>query len=690
MTSPWRRVWAARCTLGLWAGGGAAAAERSHVVQIEVEKVGHIPYGTIHLQKDQNVEQDVEACQSIEQQGLRLQSQQQISGDVPSCKINTATGDIRLSEAGLQNQLSSDVKKPVGPQKASNIFTALGLSSKDLDEVEIYPKDKLTLDSLPKILKQIKKKRASLKYSKGDSSPQQSHSNRTLCEDGIGERKSTERNSESQDLVCKPLVNYGYDLSSGESSAESEHEGQSGQAFHNKERHFSESPHHLNQFDSDSETESDEEVIDFPCAEEQSVLEKKRKTPILQNIKDFLGFLPMVLPHCCSLCDKVIDTLQDWNEHMNDPLHKLRSLLLQRVYPDWVPGELPAAKKNLVEKGKVTTVGPKKKAKMKRNADTPLPSKRELRDAHSRIVGLGNLPSSGFSDFDTLRLGSTFGKVLKYLKVGEKAFLKMDSEMACNNIIKHFRKKPLFYGRLLTADISSAQIQPLLKKPSAKIEEMLNKVNLADISAKKCFLGPILKEKPEDLKKYLASERERSSDSCEREESGSSDSSEREESGRSDSSDAAEWRSIGGEERTQQRVYGQSREVMEHQRDMRKLQRGEQWQSCETGCRDGHERGQHRGSIERDQRNTGERKDHGNRGEMREWRTSSERGEQRRFRESGLQGGGSERSRWTGSSQRVESTWGVSSGRGERGGGKKGKIMMSQIGKTTKPTSPRM
>lgn len=234
-------------------------SEKSQVVQIELEKVDHIPYGTIHL-----------------------------------------------SEAGLQNQLSSDVDEPVGPQKTSNIFNALGLSSKDLDEVGNYPKDKLTLDSLPKILKQIKKKRASMKY----CSPQQSLSNSTLCEDGIGERKSTERNFESQEMMRKPLVNYGYDLSSGDSSAGSEYEGKCGEAFHKKERHFSESPHHSNKFDSDSETESDEEVIDSPCAEEQSVLEKKRKTPILQNIKDFLGCLPMVLPHCCSLCDKAIDTLQ--------------------------------------------------------------------------------------------------------------------------------------------------------------------------------------------------------------------------------------------------------------------------------------------------------------------------------------------------------------------------------------------
>lgn len=285
-------------------------SEKSQVVQIELEKVDHIPYGTIHL-----------------------------------------------SEAGLQNQLSSDVDEPVGPQKTSNIFNALGLSSKDLDEVGNYPKDKLTLDSLPKILKQIKKKRASMKY----CSPQQSLSNRTLCEDGIGEMKSTEKNFESQEMMRKPLVNYGYDLSSGDSSAGSEYEGKCGEAFHKKERHFSESPHHSNKFDSDSETESDEEVIDSPCAEEQSVLEKKRKTPILQNVKDFLGCLPMVLPHCCSLCDKAIDTLQDWNEHMNEPLHKLRCLLLQRVYPDWVPGELPATRENLVEKGTVTTVVTTKK-----------------------------------------------------------------------------------------------------------------------------------------------------------------------------------------------------------------------------------------------------------------------------------------------------------------------------------------
>ncbi|XP_051869569.1 uncharacterized protein LOC127569204 [Pristis pectinata] len=657
------------------------APEKSHVVQIELEKLGQIPYGTIHLGRDQKIKQDVETCQSIEWQGIRLQSQQQILGDAPSCKVSTATSDLPFSETGQQNQPSSSVKKLVGPQKTSNILTAFGLSSKDLDEVESYPSDKLTLDSLPKILKQIKKKRASLKHIKGDSSPQQSQSNRIPRDDGIGEKKSTERSSESQDTVCKPLVNYGYDLSSGESSAGSEQEGKSGEAFHKKERHFSESPHHVSKFDSDSESEIDYEVVEelpFPCAEEQSVLEKKRRTPILQNIKDFLGYLPVVLPHCCSLCDKTIDTLQDWNQHMNDPLHKLRCLLLQRVYPDWVPGELPVAKKNLVEKDKVTTVVLKKKVKMKSNADIPMPSKREsLKDPHSRIVVLGNLPSSGFSDFDTVRLGSTFGRVLKYLKVGEKAFLKMDSEMACNNIIEHFKKKPLFYGRLLSAEISSAQIQPLLKKPSAKIEEMLNKVNQADMSTRECFLGPILKDKPDNLKKHLTSERERkSSESSEREESKSSD----------ESNEAAEWKSTGGNEtmqpRNRERVHGLSHEIMERQRRMRRLQRGdperlmwrdsferdEPWDGCERERRTSHERGQQRGSVEREeQRSSSERGDHGDSGEIGEWRACSERRERRDSSESGVQGGSSERAMWVRGSERVEGAWGVSNERGAWG-----------------------
>ncbi|XP_072923130.1 matrin-3-like [Hemitrygon akajei] len=633
--------------------------EKSHIVQAELEKLGHIPYGTIHLGRDRKTEQDMEACQSIEQPGARLQSQWQISGGVPSYKISSVTSDLPFSEARQQNQTSTD-KKSVGLQKTSNSLTALGRSSRDLGEVESYPKDKLTLDSLPNILKQIKKKRAILKHNKGDSSPQQSQSNMASRDDGIGEKKSTERNLEGLDTVRKPLVNYEYDPSSGESSAGSEQEGKSTEIFHKKERHFSESPRHLSKFDSDSESESDYDVeeVPFPCAEDQSVLEKKRRTPILQNIKDFLGYFPVVLPHCCSLCDKTIDTLQDWNQHTNDPLHKLRCLLLQRVYPDWDPGELPAAKKNPFEKGKISTDQLKSKVKMKTNADIPVQSRREnLRNPHSRIVVLGNLPSSGFSDFDTVRLGSTFGKVLKYLKVGEKAFLKMDSEMACNNIVEHFKKKPLFYGRLLTVDISSSQIQPLLKKPSAKIEELLNKVNQADMSTKECYLGPILKDKPDNLKKHLMSESERkSSESSERKESHSSD----------ESSEATDWKSTRTDEIMQQRD-PESYEIMEHQSHTNRLQggdpvgvmwrddiaRSEWWEGCERECRTSHERAQQRGNVERDEwKSSSEKGDWDNSGEIWEWRASTES-------DSRVHRGSNERAMW-GVSERVEGAWGVS------------------------------
>ncbi|XP_067852016.1 uncharacterized protein [Heptranchias perlo] len=664
-----------------------STSDESPIIQVELEKLGQIPFGTIHLGRDQKIEQDVEPSQSFELQGVGQQSQS--SGDASSCKVSTANSNLPSFEAGHQNQLSSHVKKPVGPQKTSNILAALSLSSKDLDEVESYPKDKLTLDSLPKILKQIKKKRASLKHSKGDSSPQQCPSNRTSRDDGIEEKSSKKSNSESQDTVRKPLVNYDYDPSSGESSPGSEQEGISGDGFHKKERHFSESPHHLSKFDSDSDSESDYEEVDelpFPCAEELSLLERKRRTPIVQNIKDFLGYLPVVLPHCCSLCDKIIDTLQDWNEHMNDPLHKLRCLLLQRVYPDWVPGELPVAKKNPVVKCKVPTVIRKKKVKVKRSTESKIPTqgKREnLKEPHNRIVVLGNLPSSGFSDFDTVRLGSTFGKVLKYLKVGEKAFLKMDSEIASNNIIEHFKKKPLFYGRLLTADISSAQIQPLLKKPSAKIEEMLNKVNQADISTRECFLGPILKNKPDDLKKYPTSERERkSSESSEKAESKSSD----------ESSEIAEWKSFESFERVQrrsrerqqrrnrERQQRRSREIIQRrsrerrerrisrEREERRVsrERGERRVSRERGERRGsRERGERRGSDERGERRgsdeRGERRGSSERGER---RGSSERGERRGSSERGERRGSSERGERQGSSERGERRG--SSERGER------------------------
>ncbi|XP_069755334.1 uncharacterized protein [Narcine bancroftii] len=631
--------------------------ERSYIAETELEELNQIPYGTIHLGKDQKIKQYFEPCQSIELQGVRLQSQHDASNDLP------------FSEAAQQNQLSSNVK-PIGPPK-----TAQGLSSKDLDKEQSYRKDKLTLDSLPKILKQIKKKRASLKHSKGDRSPQLSHS-RTLCHDGIGGKDSSEINSESHDIVRKPLVNYEYDLSSGELSAGSEQEGKSDEAFHRKERHFSESPHHLSKFDSDLESDCEMvKELPFPCVELRSVLEKKRRTPILQNIKDFLGYLPLLLPHCCSLCDKIINTLQDWNQHINEPLHKLRCLLLQRVYPDWVPGELPVTKKDPVEEEENVTTMFLKKLKTKRHADNPMPSKQEnLKEPHSGIVVLGNLPSSGFSDFETVRLGSTFGKVLEYLKVGEKAFLKMDSEMTCNNIIQHFKKKPLFYGRFLTADTSSAQIQPLLKKPSAKIEKMLNKLNQEDVSTKERFLSPILKDKPDNLKKHPTSERERkSSESSEKGVLKSSDKS----------SEAAEWKSVGDKERIQlrssERVHRRTHEIMECQRPVRRLHRDD----CERlvrrislGRSEGresrisHESGRCRGSIDREEwRSSSECGELSFSDEIGEWRTSSDSGEQRDSPESRVQGGGSERAMWSGLSERVQAAWEVSSERGECGGG---------------------
>ncbi|XP_067899402.1 matrin-3-like isoform X2 [Heterodontus francisci] len=523
--------------------------------------------------------------QAVGLQGMGQGHQNMSSGGGPS---RSSSGLPSLFDVGSRNQASLAVQKRIDADRASNILATFGLSSRDLDELSRYPEDKLTPESLPDILMQLKRKRndegTSLNYSRGDSSPREDRSFRTSRNEWEEERRFRS-NFEGRDPDAGPVVNYDHGSSRESSSRyydrkDYEPERLRGDDFRRDDIRMSEP---MYKYDSDYG-----KMGPSPSrGQERSLFERKRGSPSLSNINDYHGFLPTMFPHLCSLCDVTVHSVKDWNQHKNEPAHKRRCLLLLEIYPQWVPEDVPSTRMNpsprqtniapdaasallaairqldaldphggnrkgqiqnkrnmpLDEPGRVLhmTELPKGKCKVKDILKLAQPfgiitkylllntksegfvematngqaqtaaafysmkpailygkrvrvdmshkykeidlKKQKQERSGGRVALLQNLPPSGYSDADIVKIGTSFGKVLNYIvmRLRNQAFLEMESKKCMVDMVKHYKKTPLiFHGRKVTVDASQKYKTLVLKKPSIKVQELLKEQDEAD------------------------------------------------------------------------------------------------------------------------------------------------------------------------------------------------------------------
>ncbi|GCB69009.1 hypothetical protein scyTo_0008317 [Scyliorhinus torazame] len=267
----------------------------------------------------------------------------------PSRYSDTASSSLpSLFGVRNQNQQSHAVQKQIDADRASNILAAFGLSSRDLDELSHYPEDKLTPESLPEILTEIKRRRANegaaSKYSRGDGSLRHDRSYRTSHDDWEEERHFRKRNYGSRDSSLDSVVEYSHGHSSRESSSRYDRKDYERERlrgtddFSREEMHLSDPSHNFNKFDSDYGRAA---RLPSPRTHERSLFERKRGSPSLNNINDYHGFLPAVFPYLCSLCDLNIHSVQEWNQHKNSTTHIRLCDLLVEIYPEWNPDAFP-------------------------------------------------------------------------------------------------------------------------------------------------------------------------------------------------------------------------------------------------------------------------------------------------------------------------------------------------------------
>ncbi|XP_069755345.1 matrin-3-like isoform X5 [Narcine bancroftii] len=123
--------------------------------------------------------------------------------------------------------------------------------------------------------------------------------------------------------------------------------------------------------------------------------------------------------------------------------------------------------------------------------------KQKQEKSGGRVALLQNLPPSGYSDADVVKVGASFGKVLNYIvmRLRNQAFLEMESKKCMVDMVKHFRKTPLiFRGTKVTVNASQKYKTLVLKKPGIKVQELLKEQDEADRRRRRSC-SPSLKKK---------------------------------------------------------------------------------------------------------------------------------------------------------------------------------------------------
>ncbi|MGH0166643.1 UNVERIFIED_CONTAM: hypothetical protein FKN15_057534 [Acipenser sinensis] len=182
------------------------------------------------------------------------------------------------SDASMQGQDACGSQSHRNVDKAMNLFTTLGLSPEDLDSLTHIPEDQLTVETLPKIIMQLKAQRAeeggtASKRSRDDRSSSREQPNRAASKpSGVGKygqlRKGSSRSYERLD----------YDEGKGGGS----------------DRYPEPSRGHY---------ESEYDRRGPAPVPERSFMERRTGSPSLSKIEDYHGILPKTFPHVCTLCD---------------------------------------------------------------------------------------------------------------------------------------------------------------------------------------------------------------------------------------------------------------------------------------------------------------------------------------------------------------------------------------------------
>ncbi|XP_030252364.1 matrin 3-like 1.2 isoform X3 [Sparus aurata] len=340
------------------------------------------------------------------------------------------------------------------------LFASLGLSPSDLDALAEIPEEDISVETLPHIIRQLK----SRKEDTGERRLASSMSSEAAYRGGrdswddmpIGRMGGPSLGQGS--ARGQPSADFGFSSMQHVSSSRGYGLNCSSSGGGGRERPYSELSHH----------DSYSGLGMGPPTSDPVFMQRKMGSPSNGKIQDFLGVMPSMFPHVCSLCDFDVHSTMEWNQHLNGLQHAENRRLLLNMYPEWEPGMSSGRGRGLLDTPNLSAglLGP-----------APLSSVQTSGGMSSSWVGVGGPGLSGknqsgqnqmrsrvvvvkydrkpLSNKTLFAFTEPFGCLREHLVLKNKAFLEMNSHEEALDMVTYYEQHPAFlYSKPLTFYLS--------------------------------------------------------------------------------------------------------------------------------------------------------------------------------------------------------------------------------------------
>uniref|UniRef100_A0A8C9L8N8 RNA binding motif protein 20 n=1 Tax=Pavo cristatus TaxID=9049 RepID=A0A8C9L8N8_PAVCR len=216
------------------------------------------------------------------------------------------------------------------------------------------------------------------------------------------------------------------------------------------------------------------------------------------ELNDLHGVAPLHFPHVCSLCDKKIFDLKDWDQHVKGTLHIQKCMAFSentgiRCVLSSADGTLHLSPNNAAVFNPSSiedyppNVGSSFITTSARSFGQPggafpsLPSGFPQRKSTlGRVVHICNLPEGSCTENDVINLGLPFGKVTNYIlmKSTNQAFLEMAYSEAAQAMVQYYKEKPaMINDDKLLIRMSKRYKELQLKKPGKNVAAIIQDIH---------------------------------------------------------------------------------------------------------------------------------------------------------------------------------------------------------------------
>ncbi|XP_053245211.1 RNA-binding protein 20 isoform X2 [Podarcis raffonei] len=216
------------------------------------------------------------------------------------------------------------------------------------------------------------------------------------------------------------------------------------------------------------------------------------------ELNDFHSIAPVCFPHICTLCDKKIFDLKDWDQHIKGNLHIQKCIAFSensniRCVLSSAEGMLHSSPNNTsafnlsgsedytlnvgTSYNSTPSFGQPGSTFSSILSGVNLPQRKST---PGRVVHICNLPEGSCTENDVINLGLPFGKVTNYIlmKSTNQAFLEMAYTEAAQAMVQYYKEKPaMINDDKLLIRMSKRYRELQLKKPGKNVAAIIQDIH---------------------------------------------------------------------------------------------------------------------------------------------------------------------------------------------------------------------